>query len=163
MDDEGLSRAMQVLVHVAEASVALQYIHSMGIVHRGACAVAVLCVHYAASEERSCPLCKPIFPPIHGLSKAFHAFISMRHDVSATMHREMIHSVSDRRGLPPCMCVCADIKPDNMLLDGDGHVHLADFNVASYIPDSGLLRSRAGTRPYMGMSRASEARGATGS
>jgi hypothetical protein len=59
--------------------------------------------------------------------------------------------------------VCADIKPDNMLLDGDGHVHLADFNVASYIPDSGLLRSRAGTRPYMGMSPASEARGGIGS
>ena len=44
-----------------------------------------------------------------------------------------------------------DIKPDNVLMDAEGHVHLADFNVASFVPDSGVMRSRAGTRPYMGM------------
>lgn len=44
-----------------------------------------------------------------------------------------------------------DIKPDNLLMDADGHVHLADFNVASFIPENALMYSRAGTRPYMGM------------
>lgn len=42
-----------------------------------------------------------------------------------------------------------DIKPDNVLMDADGHVHLADFNVASFVPEGGVMRSRAGTRPYM--------------
>eukprot|EP00123_Amoebidium_parasiticum_P015583 comp23045_c1_seq1/m.36878 comp23045_c1_seq1/g.36878 ORF comp23045_c1_seq1/g.36878 comp23045_c1_seq1/m.36878 type:complete len:426 (-) comp23045_c1_seq1:188-1465(-) len=42
-----------------------------------------------------------------------------------------------------------DIKPDNILMDSDGHVHLADFNVAAFLPPNGILHSRAGTRPYM--------------
>ncbi|KNC84221.1 AGC/YANK protein kinase [Sphaeroforma arctica JP610] len=42
-----------------------------------------------------------------------------------------------------------DIKPDNILMDAEGHVALADFNVATFIPTNGRLVSRAGTRPYM--------------
>eukprot|EP01134_Creolimax_fragrantissima_P002052 CFRG2052T1 len=42
-----------------------------------------------------------------------------------------------------------DIKPDNILMDASGHLALADFNVATFIPNKGRLVSRAGTRPYM--------------
>ncbi|KAF2864613.1 kinase C-like protein [Massariosphaeria phaeospora] len=42
-----------------------------------------------------------------------------------------------------------DIKPDNVLLDCDGHVHLADFNVASdFIPHKPLT-SKSGTLAYL--------------
>jgi serine/threonine kinase 32 len=45
-----------------------------------------------------------------------------------------------------------DIKPDNLLLDEKGHVHLTDFNVATYLPKDGLpLTSFSGTVSYMGM------------
>ncbi|KJE90165.1 serine/threonine-protein kinase 32A [Capsaspora owczarzaki ATCC 30864] len=42
-----------------------------------------------------------------------------------------------------------DIKPDNILMDENGHVHLADFNVAASIRKGSLLYARAGTKPYM--------------
>lgn len=43
-----------------------------------------------------------------------------------------------------------DVKPDNILLDDQGHVHLTDFNVATYLnSNSGFLRNMAGTKPYM--------------
>lgn len=43
-----------------------------------------------------------------------------------------------------------DIKPDNLLLDGEGHVHLTDFNVAAYLPENGIkLHSYSGTISYM--------------
>lgn len=42
-----------------------------------------------------------------------------------------------------------DIKPDNVLLDADGHVHLTDFNVASDIVPGRTLTSKSGTLAYL--------------
>ncbi|KAF2429319.1 camp-dependent protein kinase [Tothia fuscella] len=42
-----------------------------------------------------------------------------------------------------------DVKPDNVLLDKDGHVHLADFNVASDFKPDKLLTSKSGTLAYL--------------
>ena len=42
-----------------------------------------------------------------------------------------------------------DLKPDNVLLDSDGHVHLADFNVASDFKPNKLLTSKSGTLAYL--------------
>ncbi|RKF55333.1 Serine/threonine-protein kinase 32C [Golovinomyces cichoracearum] len=42
-----------------------------------------------------------------------------------------------------------DIKPDNVLLDAQGHVHLADFNVASDITPGKQLTSKSGTLAYL--------------
>lgn len=43
-----------------------------------------------------------------------------------------------------------DVKPDNILLDAEGHAHLADFNVATYLHPSRKLTGRSGTAAYMG-------------
>jgi serine/threonine kinase 32 len=54
---------------------------------------------------------------------------------------EYIHSLS---------IIHRDIKPDNLLLDNKGHVHLADFNVATFLrKDSRPHKSCAGTKYYM--------------
>lgn len=42
-----------------------------------------------------------------------------------------------------------DIKPDNILLDEEGHVHITDFNIATVISDGQLATSMSGTKPYM--------------
>ncbi|XP_052228733.1 serine/threonine-protein kinase 32A-like [Dreissena polymorpha] len=42
-----------------------------------------------------------------------------------------------------------DIKPDNILLDEEGHVHITDFNIATVIRDGQLATSLSGTKPYM--------------
>ncbi|KAK5661942.1 hypothetical protein OQA88_10052 [Cercophora sp. LCS_1] len=42
-----------------------------------------------------------------------------------------------------------DVKPDNVLLDADGHVHLTDFNVASDIIPGKVLTSKSGTLAYL--------------
>lgn len=42
-----------------------------------------------------------------------------------------------------------DVKPDNVLLDADGHVHLTDFNVASDIVPGKTLTSKSGTLSYL--------------
>jgi len=43
-----------------------------------------------------------------------------------------------------------DVKPDNILLDSEGHAHLADFNVATYLQPNRRLTGRSGTAAYMG-------------
>lgn len=43
-----------------------------------------------------------------------------------------------------------DVKPDNILLDEEGHVHITDFNVAVQLSqDNDVVTSLAGTKPYM--------------
>jgi len=43
----------------------------------------------------------------------------------------------------------SDIKPDNILLDAHGHVHLTDFNVAIHYSERRLHTSVAGSMAYM--------------
>ncbi|KAI8873026.1 kinase-like protein [Ramicandelaber brevisporus] len=42
-----------------------------------------------------------------------------------------------------------DIKPDNLLLDERGHVHITDFNIATKLSPGCLLQSHSGTYSYM--------------
>ncbi|KAF4015208.1 hypothetical protein G4228_006012 [Cervus hanglu yarkandensis] len=42
-----------------------------------------------------------------------------------------------------------DMKPDNILLDEHGHVHITDFNIAAMLPGEMRITTVAGTKPYM--------------
>ncbi|KAJ3122467.1 hypothetical protein HK098_002805 [Nowakowskiella sp. JEL0407] len=42
-----------------------------------------------------------------------------------------------------------DIKPDNLLLDEFGHIHITDFNIAVHFTPSKMLKSQSGTLAYM--------------
>ncbi|XP_074068771.1 LOW QUALITY PROTEIN: serine/threonine-protein kinase 32A-like [Macrotis lagotis] len=42
-----------------------------------------------------------------------------------------------------------DMKPDNILLDEHGHVHITDFNIAAMLTKDMKITTVAGTKPYM--------------
>ncbi|XP_074865619.1 serine/threonine-protein kinase 32A isoform X2 [Carettochelys insculpta] len=42
-----------------------------------------------------------------------------------------------------------DMKPDNILLDEHGHVHITDFNIATILTSGTKVTTIAGTKPYM--------------
>lgn len=47
----------------------------------------------------------------------------------------------------------SDLKPDNILLDERGHVHLTDFNIAVHYTERKHLTGVAGSLAYMGTSQ----------
>nr|KAF7401918.1 hypothetical protein H0235_015254 [Vespula pensylvanica] len=44
-----------------------------------------------------------------------------------------------------------DIKPDNILLDEEGHARVTDFNIATELENGQLATSMSGTKPYIGI------------
>ncbi|KAF5273918.1 hypothetical protein FQA39_LY01033 [Lamprigera yunnana] len=42
-----------------------------------------------------------------------------------------------------------DVKPDNILLDEEGHMHLTDFNIATVVKNGKMASSMSGTKPYI--------------
>lgn len=43
-----------------------------------------------------------------------------------------------------------DVKPENIILDQEGHAHLTDFNIATVLKTGEVAISVSGTKPYMG-------------
>ena len=48
-----------------------------------------------------------------------------------------------------CGVIHQDVKPANLLVDGDGNLHLADFGIAALLQGADHVSSSGGTRRYM--------------
>ena len=48
------------------------------------------------------------------------------------------------------LCSHRDMKPENILVDDDGHVRISDLGLAVLIPEGESVRGRVGTVGYMG-------------
>ncbi|ERE89829.1 serine/threonine-protein kinase 32B [Cricetulus griseus] len=69
----------------------------------------------------------------------FQSVLSSRHDIGSPFP-SMLGFFND---------LIRDIKPDNILLDEHGHVHITDFNIATVVKGAEKASSMAGTKPYM--------------
>ncbi|CAO3636265.1 unnamed protein product [Cunninghamella blakesleeana] len=79
-----------------------------------------------------------------------HYHISSKHQFSEDVLRFWFAELSSAvRFLHSKNVVHRDIKPQNILMDEFGHVHLADFNIATYIHSKRLITSSSGTSYYM--------------
>ena len=58
------------------------------------------------------------------------------------------------------LCSHRDMKPENILVDDDGHVRISDLGLAVLIPEGESVRGRVGTVGYMG--EGGEGRGGEG-
>lgn len=51
----------------------------------------------------------------------------------------------------PYLLFCRDMKPENLLLDDNGHVRISDLGLAVQIKNGETIRGRVGTIGYMCM------------
>lgn len=49
-----------------------------------------------------------------------------------------------------CCVTHRDMKPENILVDDNGHVRISDLGLAVLIPEGESVRGRVGTVGYMG-------------
>lgn len=85
---------------------------------------------YASARELESPL------PEWFLAQVCHAVVSALHYLHSQLH--VIHR---------------DVKPSNMLCNGDGCIKLCDFGIAGYLVDSVAKTVDAGCKPYMAPER----------
>ena len=53
------------------------------------------------------------------------------------------------RMMGPYLLFCRDMKPENLLLDDNGHVRISDLGLAVQIKNGETIRGRVGTIGYM--------------